>query len=152
MTLVEIPDELLLRLYTQKSEEDETALMARLKTMEERMTELSGEVAAQRQAITDLTTRINSLDAGALQARVQELTQAIADRDAAAQALADAEAAEDVTQQADLDRLTTERDDAANRVTDLLGQVQAASDDIAAGVQGIRENTQALSALAQPPA
>jgi chromosome segregation ATPase len=152
MSLVEIPDDLLLRLFTQRSEEEEGALMARLTTMEARMTELSGEVANQRQAITDLTARINGLDAGALQARVAELTQAVADRDAAATALADAEAAEDVLQDAERDRLTAERDEASTRVNDLLGQVQAASDDIAAGVQGIQENTAQLNTLAQPPA
>lgn len=152
MALVEIPDDLLLRLHTQRSEEEEGALMARLTQMEARMSELSGAVAAQSQAINDLAARINSLDAGALQARVAELTQALADRDAAAQALAEAEASEDVLQNAERDRLTQEANDASARVNDLLAQVQTASDEIASGVQGIQANTAQLTSLAQPPA
>lgn len=152
MSLVEIPDDLLLRLFTQRSEDEETALTRRLEALEERMSELSGAVGAQTQAIADLTTRINALDAGALQEQVRQLTQAVADRDAAAQALADAEAAEDVLQNEERDRLTTERDEAGQRVTDLLAQVQASADDIAQGVQGIQANTATLNTLAQPPA
>lgn len=149
MALVEIPDDLLIRLYTQKTTDQENAVQDRIDALEERMSELSGAVGAQTQAIQDLATRISQLDAGALQARVAELTQALADADAARVALADAEAAEDVIQQAEIDRLTQEANDASGRVNDLLAQVQSASDDIASGVQGIQANTATLNTLAQ---
>jgi chromosome segregation ATPase len=145
MAEIEVPDQLLLELF-------QGEIFTRLTSLEEKMTELSGQIQAQRVAIDDLTARIGNLDAGPLLEQVNQLTAANA---ALVQAQADLQAAFDADEAVDAQ---TEGDlrnavaDAVAQVDTLTTQVQSAAEDIASGVQGVQENTQRLSALAQPPA
>lgn len=146
MATVEIDDFELLALY---SGGVIPQIMQRLKRIEDVMSELSGAVGQQRDAINALTQRINELDAGALQEQVNQLTAALAEQSAAYAALQELFAQDEVADDAALADANQRLTDATAQVESLRGQVETAANDIATGVQGIQENTATLDTLAR---
>lgn len=143
MAMIEVPDFLILQLYT-------GGVMERLDRLEAAMTEMSGALAEQGQAINELAERIDELDAGALQEQVNQLTAALdAERQARAELQAAFEADEELDAQTE-QSLRQAVTDAEAATADARAQLDSTTADLVSGVQGVQENTARLRTLAAP--
>lgn len=147
MATVDIGDDQLLALYAGGVV---PRVLRALERIEEKMTEISGALADQSQAISALAERIDSLDAGALQEQVNTLTAALDEERAAHTALRDLFEADEVADEAALAEATERVTQAEAATAEARTQLDATTTELVAGVEGVQANTARIAGLAQP--